>query len=348
VSLAFASPRRLVLLARDFLLAVPVAVIAAPLWLLPWRGALALGAFYGRCAFFLWPVAGRAGMINLRRAYGQGMDRGTARRRTLEVFGSLGRGIAEGIQFSRRFKRGGDWRRLCVPEDPELEARIVADPRPKIFVTAHLGSWELAMATASLRAGSPGAAIARRVDNPFLNAAVRRLRVKSASEWIEKRGAAPEALRRLCLGENVAMLADENAGPRGVFVEFFGRPASTHKTPALLSALSGAPIVAGAALRRGGRFVFKLAVIEPRAASGSRHAGAEIRRLTSEMAAVFEAWIRQDPWQWRWIHWRWRHRPDGAEETYTRRDVTACFEESPPSATWQPAGGASTPGPDFS
>ena len=348
MSAAFAWPRRFVLLARDFLLAVPVVVIAAPLWLLPWRAALALGAFYGRCAFFLWPVARRAGMINLRRAYGPEMDRGTARRRTLEVFGSLGRGIAEGIQFSRRFKRGGDWRRLCVPEDPELEASIMADPRPKIFVTAHLGSWEIAMATASLRAGGPGAAIARRVDNPFLNAAVRRLRLKSASEWIEKRGAAPEALRRLRLGENIAMLADENAGPRGVFVEFFGRPASTHKTPALLSALSGAPIVAGAALRRGGRFVFKLAMIEPQDGSGSRDAGAEIRRLTAEMAAVFETWIRQDPWQWRWIHWRWRHRPDGTEEAYARHDLTACFETSFPSAVWQPAGGASTPGSNLS
>ena len=58
MSAAFAWPRRFVLLARDFLLAVPVVVIAAPLWLLPWRAALALGAFYGRCAFFLWPVAG--------------------------------------------------------------------------------------------------------------------------------------------------------------------------------------------------------------------------------------------------------------------------------------------------
>jgi len=339
--------RRSAILVRDFLLTIPVVAVAAPLWLLPWRAALALGAFYGRCAFVFWPVARRAGMINLRRAYGPAMDRTQARSRTLEVFGSLGRGIAEGIQFSRRFQRGGDWRRLCAPEDPELEARIVADPRPKIFVTGHLGSWEVAMATASLRAAGPGAAIARRVDNPFLNALVRRLRVTSPSRWIEKRGAAPEALRRLRLGENVAMLADENAGPRGLFVEFFGRPASTHKTPALLSALSGAPIVVGAALRRGGRFVFKLAMIEPRPPSGPHDAGAEIRRLTCETAAVLEAWIRQDPWQWRWVHWRWRHRPDGGEEAYARSDVTACFEETPPAAAWQPGGGAPAPGPDF-
>src|SRR6185369_7838977 len=128
------------------------------------------------------------------------------------------------------------------------------------------GSWEVAIGTVARRVGASGAVVIRRIDNPFLNAVVRRLRLNRGSEWIEKRGASAEALRRLRAGESVALLADENGGPRGIFVDFFGRPASTHKTPALLSALTGAPIVAGAAIRRGDRFFFRLAVVEPRAA----------------------------------------------------------------------------------
>ncbi|HWC65478.1 MAG TPA: hypothetical protein VG777_05300, partial [Thermoanaerobaculia bacterium] len=96
-------------LARDFLLTALVLAFAAPLWLLPWGAAAALGELYGRAAFVLWPVARRAGMINLRRAYGAEMDRATAARWTLESFGSLGRAIAEGVQFARRYKRGGAW-----------------------------------------------------------------------------------------------------------------------------------------------------------------------------------------------------------------------------------------------
>jgi hypothetical protein len=76
--------------------------------------------------------------------------------------------------------------------------------------------------------------------------------------------------------------------------------------------------------------VFKLAVVEPRAPSGPKEAEAEIRRLTAEIAAVMEQWVREEPRQWRWIHWRWRSRPDGFEETYRRADVAACFRDGAP------------------
>jgi KDO2-lipid IV(A) lauroyltransferase len=310
---------------RDLLLTLLVLVLAVPLWALPWRLAAALGALYGRAASFAWPIARRAGMINLRRAYGPGMDRATAARWVREAFGSLGRAIAEGVQFARRYKRGGEWGAVCAARDPGIEARVLADPRPKIFVTGHLGCWEMAMQAVALQSRVPGSAIARRVDNPFLNAVVRRVRLRSPSEWIEKRGATTEALRRLRRGENVALLADENGGPRGVFVPFFGRLASTHKTPAILAAMTGAPIVVGAAIREPGgrRFAFELAVVEPR--PDAPDPAAEIARLSAEIAAILERWIREHPRQWRWIHWRWRDRPGGEQERYSAGDVDAAF-----------------------
>ena len=39
----------------------------------------------------------------------------------------------------------------------------------------------------------------------------------------------------LARGGVLATLADQDAGPRGLFVDFFGRPASTHKAIALLA-----------------------------------------------------------------------------------------------------------------
>src|SRR5204863_9905611 len=95
------------------LLTAVVLAAAVPLWALPWRPAAALGQLYGRAACLLWPVARRAGMINLRRAYGPAMDRATAARWVRRVFGSLGRAIAEGVQFARRFQRGGAWDAAC-------------------------------------------------------------------------------------------------------------------------------------------------------------------------------------------------------------------------------------------
>jgi KDO2-lipid IV(A) lauroyltransferase len=214
------------------------------------------------------------------------------------------------------------------PEDPELEQRILADSRPKIFVSGHLGSWEIALAMAAQRVGARGAAIVRPVDNPFINRIFRRIRLSEPGQWIDKRGAAAEALARVRAGESVALLLDENAGHRGVFVDFFGRPASTSKLAALLSLTTGAPIVVGAALRQENRrtFRYRLAVFEPQDVAEEPDAA---RALTARVVTQWEDWVRQAPLQWRWVHWRWKTRPDGSLETYRRSDVAACFGRQP-------------------
>jgi KDO2-lipid IV(A) lauroyltransferase len=307
---------------------------------------------YGAVAFVVWGKARRAGMINLRRALG--MTASQARRATFTVFANLGRSIAEGLQFVRRYRDDPDaWRRFCRIEDPELAKRILDDSRPKIFVTSHLGSWEVATMIVDLAVGGRGAGIARRVDNRWLDALVKRVRLRDRTQWIEKHGAASEALRRLANGESIMMLLDENGGPRGPFVPFFGRLSSTRKTPALLSIRTGAPIVVGAVVRdetkRQPAFVFKLALVdvfgapasEPAGppASSRQDAGGPAARMaafrsfdgivptTARINAVLESWIRETPMQWRWIHWRWRTRPDGTEERYGRRELRACFAE---------------------
>ena len=134
-----------------------------------------------------------------------------------------------------------------------------------------------------------------------------------------RRARSAPALAALRSGTSVAILLDENGGRSGPFPLFFGRPASTRKTPALLSALTGAPIVVGAAVRRGERFLFRLALLEPPAGSRRRRATSSTR--PGRIVRIWEAWVREDPLQWRWIHWRWKTRPGGSEETYTRRDV---------------------------
>jgi KDO2-lipid IV(A) lauroyltransferase len=311
-------------LARDLVLAVLAVAVVSPLFVLPWGAAAALGRLYGRVAGLFWGKARRAGMINLRRAYGESMTKDRARRETFAVFAGLGESIADGLQFSRRFPEGRrGWEALYAAEDPALEERLLADPRPKVFVTGHLGSWEVAAMLAKKR-NPKGAVVARRVDNPFLDALVKRLRVSAPEEWIEKKGAAPEALARLERGQSVVMLLDENGGPRGPFVPFFGRPASTRKTAALLSLRTGAPIVVGAAVRRGtARYLSRLALLEP----GARRANDAdaIVELTRAITETWERWVREDPLQWRWIHWRWKSRPDGTEETYRRRDLAEAF-----------------------
>ncbi len=319
---------RALVLARDLLLTLPVVLIALPLWALPWSLAARLGRFYGRCAGLGWPAARRVAMINLRRALG--LDRAAARRFTSEVFAHLGESIADGLQCFRR--RDVVLDSLYRLEDPAFTDQLLADPRPKVFVMAHLGSWELTAAVVARRFGERGAAIARRVDNPFLDALVKRVRLERPGQWIEKRGATATAVARLRAGDSIALLLDENAGRRGAFVEFFGRPASTHRSAALLALMTGAQLVAGALVRdeaSGGR-LFLLAEVEPAAELAGE---AAVQDLTLRVTATLEGWIRRYPSQWRWIHWRWRERPDGSSESYRRHDLRRAFADpAPPGA----------------
>lgn len=319
-------PGRALALVGELLVALLALPVLAPLRVLPWRAAAALGSLYGLAAWAVLGTDRRAGLVNLRRAYGPSMSRSEAGRAVRSVFAGLGRSLAEGIRFSSIAARGdGRWEALYDPEDAGLERRILADPRPKVFVTGHLGSWEVAMQMLDLRVRGRGLAVARRIDNRFLDALFRRVRGGGAP-IVEKRGAVATLLAALRSGRSVAVLNDENGGRPGPFPLFFGRPASTRKTPALLSALTGAPIVVGAAVRRGERFLFRLALLEP--PGGGRPTPADVLATTGEIVRIWEGWVREDPLQWRWIHWRWKTRPGGSEETYRRRDVAAAFAET--------------------
>jgi KDO2-lipid IV(A) lauroyltransferase len=325
---------RSVLRVVEFGIAGAAALLLVPVWALPWRGGICVARAYGLLAAAVNPKARRVAAINLRRAYGSALERSAANRLAWTVCANMAQSLGEGIQFVTRLRRGIEHSILFEVEDAELDQRIRADPRPKIFVTGHLGSWEVMTIVAGMRHGARQAVIVRGIDNPFLDWMFRRLRVRAGAAIVEKRGGAAAASAHLRAGTSVAMLVDENAGRRGVFVDFFGRPASTSRLPALLALATASPIVLGVAVRGAktpdGRSSFRcrLALFEPDAYRRPDDESASVRTLTQAVVRQYEAWIREAPSQWRWIHWRWKTRPDGTEETYLRRDLALCYDSA--------------------
>jgi KDO2-lipid IV(A) lauroyltransferase len=105
------------------------------------------------------------------------------------------------------------------------------------------------------------------------------------------------------------MLADQDAGQRGLFVDFFGRPASTHKAIALLAIEHKAPVAVGVACRVGPGFRYEIRcaeVIQPEEFEGTSD---DARLLTQRYTTALETLIRQDPSQYLWLHRRWKHQP---------------------------------------
>ena len=110
---------------------------------------------------------------------------------------------------------------------------------------------------------------------------------------------------------SLSVVADQDAGRRGLFVDFFGRPASTYKSIAFLAMRHQTPIVVGYGKRLSYDFKFEIGVervIYPHEWADRDDAP---QWITQEFTRALENVIRKAPEQYLWVHRRWKHRPDG-------------------------------------
>ena len=181
-----------------------------------------------------------------------------------------------------------------------------------LVLTAHLGNWEL-LALAHRLTGIPTTVVMRALDAAWLDVMADRLRRRSGIELVEKRAALRPVLGALNRGRMVALLLDQNASRReGVFVSFFGRPASTSKSLAVLAVRTRTPVVPIFIYRE--RVHEHRVVIQPSFgidAPGDNEQA--VMEITQRCATTTEAAIAVAPDQWLWVHNRWRTQPAPAE-----------------------------------
>ncbi|MEZ5391702.1 MAG: lysophospholipid acyltransferase family protein [Bryobacterales bacterium] len=186
-----------------------------------------------------------------------------------------------------------------------------------LFLTAHLGNWELSSAAHALY-GNPMHVMVRPLDNPLLDRLVQRRRELFGNHPIAKRDAARDVIRALRANEAVGILADQNAaGDDGVFVDFFGTQASATRGVAQLAMRTGAAIIPGFAFwnESTGRYVLKFyAPIEPRVRADREQ---NVLETTQRCQSAIERTIRERPEQWLWMHRRWKRRPPGEAPFYS-------------------------------
>ena len=184
--------------------------------------------------------------------------------------------------------------------------------RPKrglIFVTGHVGNWELAGAYVAAR-GIPIDAIARRMKNPLFDRYLTATRSQIGMRVVHDADAVRQTPRALREGRAVAFLADQGVlGLASTFVPFFGRPAKTPRGPAVFALRLGVPIVFGAALRQpSGKYRL---VFEPVEVEHTDDRDKDIDAIVARYTATLERWVRRYPEQYFWHHRRWRRQPAG-------------------------------------
>jgi KDO2-lipid IV(A) lauroyltransferase len=221
--------------------------------------------------------------------------------------------LAVEFLFTTRRITPGLWRRHVVPHNMQESLRLLLERRTgMIFLTGHFGNWEVVGYTMAAL-GFPNTAIARRLDNPYLDAYVMDQRQKHGMTILDKRGASSVAPDVLDAKGAVSFIADQDAGKKGLFVDFFGRPASTYKAIALLAIRHRVPIIVGFGKRLGKDYRFEIGVhriIHPRDWAEQDD---PLTYITQQYTAALEEIIRAAPQQYLWVHRRWKHRPGGLE-----------------------------------
>lgn len=181
--------------------------------------------------------------------------------------------------------------------------------RGAVVLTGHFGNFEL-LAYAHGLLGHPITLVHRPMRNPLVDRAIIEMRARAGTVSLAKKTAAKAALRALHAHRIVAIPADQNQTRRyGVFVDFFGLPASTTPGPARLAMLSGAPVVPVFLLREGESDRHRIVVLPPIEMVKSGNREADVLENTRRCNAVIEDVLRRHPDQWIWFHKRWNTRP---------------------------------------
>jgi KDO2-lipid IV(A) lauroyltransferase len=153
--------------------------------------------------------------------------------------------------------------------------------------------------------------------NPLVDRDIIDWRARAGTRSIAKKAAAKDVLRALRNREMVAIPADQNQTRRfGVFVDFFGIPASTTPGPARLAALAGVPVFPVFLVREGETEHHRIEVLPQVEIDDSGDRDADIVTNTQRCTAAVEQMIRAHPDQWIWFHKRWRTRPQAEPKLY--------------------------------
>jgi KDO2-lipid IV(A) lauroyltransferase len=275
--------------------------------LIPLGPAVRLGAWLGGLGYRLFGEARRLALQHLAQAF---PEKTPAEREEIarRMFVHLGMSAMEITSIGSYADRVEQYRDLSSVELGTALAR----GKGIVFVTGHLGNWEL-MARAVAKVGAPVSAVAKRGGDARLMGLIEGWRQDGAvtTLWREDASTARALLRVFKENRVLGILCDQDTDVQGVWVPFFGRPAWSPRAPADLALRTGAPILVGTSHRKserpGAGFLFEVTEVpyDPKPADRE----AEVVRITAACQALLEDAIRRHPADWVWMHERWKTQP---------------------------------------
>ena len=181
-----------------------------------------------------------------------------------------------------------------------------------VAITSHLGNWEL-LSAIMMKNGYHSAAIYHPLKNPLSDRFINRIREKTGMKLISFRKAFLPSVRYLKQNHLLGLIADQDAGKDGVFINFFNRLASTAKGPAIFAVKTRAPVILFTLIRENNDH-HTLHISKPFDIKITDNMKKDIYYNTKLWSDELEKWVRKYPEQWFWVHRRWYSRPKKPEK----------------------------------
>ncbi len=198
-----------------------------------------------------------------------------------------------------------NWRDYTSLVGSDKIIRACFDDRPVVIISGHYGNFELSGYVLALL-GFPSFTVARPLDNPYLDRFINDFRGRTGQYILSKKGSSKQIEQVLASGGTIALLGDQYAGRKGCWVEFFGRPASSHKAVSLFTLGSGAPAVFCFSRRQGKPLTQRMGtdgMLDPKTMPDEMRS---VPAVTQWYTERLEHTIREAPEQYWWLHRRWR------------------------------------------
>jgi Kdo2-lipid IVA lauroyltransferase/acyltransferase len=288
-------------------------ILVKAIGILPRPLARAVGIGIAQSVYLFHPRLRAVGMRNLALAF---PEKSVAERRRIlrEEFTSLGRQLAEVCLFPRYTRENVS--DVVVYDGFENFDCAYSRGKGVLFVTAHLGGWELSAFAHSLY-GHPLHIVMRALDNPYLDRMIRRYRTMHGNTTVDKDDFVRGLLGAMKAGETVGILMDTNmTPPQGVFVPFFGIPACTASGLARIALRTDAAVVPGFTIWDSAQNKYVLRFDPALQLVRTGNDDVDIVTNTALFTKVIEDYVRRYAGQWLWVHRRWKTRPEGDPPLY--------------------------------
>ena len=287
----------------DFIAYIFVRLLNILFFFIPISVSLWFARRLGSAAFFFNKKRRLIAYANLRAAFAAEKTPGEMRKITKEVYQNLVETFVEILNLTKVSKKYTD--KYVEVVNLERIQNAGKSGQGTILLTAHFGDWELSNLTSAMF-GFPIIALARDQKMKRLNELLNRLRESKGCK-VARKGLSTKNILKALYGKNmVGILSDQDAGKNGVFVNFFGRPTSTHSGPMEIAAHTGAIVLPNFIVRTHGPY-HKLYLEEYIKLGGS--SDKDIHEGLQKFASILETYIRRYPAQWLWLHKRWKSTP---------------------------------------